>query len=216
MGLDQYLYARIVVGADDPLTGVIEENMTDEDREALDHRYEDGSGGTAYISGWDFPNRPPEPLYGLISAALGFVPHEGSPHINIRRSENGGFIVEPVVMYWRKCNQIHQWFVENCQGGIDECQESDPIHPEVLADLVERCDRITAAHRAAVPAGGPGEAMRAHDLASELLPTQGGFFFGSTDYDEWYWKDVEATAETLREQVFRLPKGATLFYRSSW
>jgi hypothetical protein len=26
---------------------------------------------------------------------------------------------------------------------------------------------------------------------SELLPTQSGFFFGSTDYDEWYFRDVK-------------------------
>jgi hypothetical protein len=26
---------------------------------------------------------------------------------------------------------------------------------------------------------------------AELLPTQSGFFFGSTDYDEWYFNDVK-------------------------
>jgi len=32
------------------------------------------------------------------------------------------YIVEEVG-YWRKANQIHNWFVENVQNGIDECQE---------------------------------------------------------------------------------------------
>ena len=27
--------------------------------------------------------------------------------------------VEIKVGYWRKSNQIHQWFVDNCQGGED-------------------------------------------------------------------------------------------------
>ena len=24
--------------------------------------------------------------------------------------------------YWRKANQIHKWFVDNVQGGIDDCR----------------------------------------------------------------------------------------------
>jgi hypothetical protein len=27
------------------------------------------------------------------------------------------------ICYWRKANHIHNWFVENCQDGKDECQE---------------------------------------------------------------------------------------------
>lgn len=33
--------------------------------------------------------------------------------------------------------------------------------------------------------------MENHDYAKELLPTTEGFFFGSTDYDEYYFNDVE-------------------------
>ena len=36
-----------------------------------------------------------------------------------------------------------------------------------------------------------------HSLAEELLPTEEGFFFGSTDYDEYYYKDLEETVEML-------------------
>ncbi len=25
------------------------------------------------------------------------------------------------VMYWRKSNAIHKWFVDNVQGGVDDC-----------------------------------------------------------------------------------------------
>lgn len=28
------------------------------------------------------------------------------------------------VAYWRKANAIHKWFVDNVQGGKDECQRS--------------------------------------------------------------------------------------------
>ena len=30
-------------------------------------------------------------------------------------------------------------------------------------------------------------------LAEEVLPTSDGFFFGNTEYDEWYFKDLEYT-----------------------
>ena len=30
-----------------------------------------------------------------------------------------------------------------------------------------------------------------HSRAEELLPTQEGFFFGNTDYDDYYFRDVE-------------------------
>ena len=33
--------------------------------------------------------------------------------------------LEASVGYWRKANHIHRWFVENVQGGEDECQEQD-------------------------------------------------------------------------------------------
>lgn len=33
--------------------------------------------------------------------------------------------------------------------------------------------------------------MENHDYAKELLPTTDGFFFGSTEYDEYYFDDVE-------------------------
>ena len=32
-------------------------------------------------------------------------------------------------------------------------------------------------------------------LAQRLLPTCSGFFYGSTDYDEWYFSDVKEVLE---------------------
>ena len=41
------------------------------------------------------------------------------------------------------------------------------------------------------------------DLAKELLPTQSGFFFSSTDYDKWYFSDVK----DARRQMKKLLRG---------
>jgi hypothetical protein len=55
------------------------------------------------------------------------------------------------------------------------------------------------------------------ERAEELLPTQSGFFFGSTDYDEGYKQDLEYTVERI-EKILNdsaLEK-CEFYYQSSW
>ena len=103
-------------------------------------------------------------------------------------------------MYWRKANQIHNWFVEHVQGGVDNCQEYY-VDKEILADLMNVC----------------GEVIADPSKAEELLPSSGGFFFGSTDYDEWYWENVKRTHKELKE-LLKLDLGYewSFSYQSSW
>lgn len=104
------------------------------------------------------------------------------------------------VGYWRKANAIHQWFVVNVQEGEDDCREYW-VDREQLQTLIDVCKTILAD-----PTKG-----------SELLPTRDGFFFGGTDYDEWYMKDLEYTVERL-EKVLADPAFAKsdFYYQSSW
>lgn len=46
--------------------------------------------------------------------------------------------------YWRKCNQIHRWFVENVQSGNDDCREYD-VEIDQLKSLRELCMSILRA-----------------------------------------------------------------------
>ncbi len=39
--------------------------------------------------------------------------------------------------------------------------------------------------------------MKDSSVASELLPTQDGFFFGNTGYDQFYWNDLEYTKNAI-------------------
>ena len=61
--------------------------------------------------------------------------------------------------YWRKANQIHHWFVENVQNGVDNCGEYY-VGSEKLTELLELCKKVEADH----------------SLADELLPSASGFF----------------------------------------
>ena len=79
------------------------------------------------------------------------------------------------VAYFRKVNFLIPFFgyEENCSNiEIDKYQ---------VEDLIEACKEVLANH----------------DKASFLLPTQAGFFFGSTDYDDWYFDDVESVKTTF-------------------
>ena len=54
-----------------------------------------------------------------------------------------------------------------------------------------------------------------HDLAESLLPTSSGFFFGGTEYDDWYFKDLEDTVKII-DDALKLPDQWDFNYRSSW
>lgn len=100
--------------------------------------------------------------------------------------------------YWRKANAIHDWFVKNCQGGVDECQASY-VARDQLIELRDTCQKV----------------LDNHKLARELLPTTSGFFFGSTEYDQYYFQDLELTVKII-DSVIDLPESWDFEYRSSW
>jgi hypothetical protein len=103
-------------------------------------------------------------------------------------------------MYWRKANAIHAWFVENVQDGVDDCKEYY-VDRETLEDLMNVCADVIADP----------------DRAKELLPPQGGFFFGAAEVDDWYWENIKRTYEELKALLL-LDLGAywSFTYQSSW
>jgi hypothetical protein len=104
------------------------------------------------------------------------------------------------VAYWRKANAIHQWFVENCQEGNDDCSEYW-VSREQLQELVDICEQI----------------MADRSKAEELLPTQSGFFFGDTAYDEWYFMGVEYTVQRFKKILSDTAlQKVDFYYQSSW
>jgi hypothetical protein len=107
------------------------------------------------------------------------------------------------LIYWRKANAIHGWFIRTCANGVDDCTPV-LVHSEQLPELYELCKKVLANH----------------DLAEELLPSQAGFFFGPTDYDQWYFSDLEQTVQDLEKNVINNPDLRTgkyqVIYRASW
>ena len=106
--------------------------------------------------------------------------------------------VEMKVGQWRKANEIHQYFVDNCQGGEDDCRMSY-VSRDKVTELLDLCKQVLADH----------------SKAEELLPTQQGFFFGSTEYGEWYFQDLEDTVSIL-ENCLTMGDDWEFYYQSSW
>ena len=109
-----------------------------------------------------------------------------------------GAEVSVTCAYWRKANQIHKWFVDNVQGGEDNCGEYYVSH-EKLKELLNTCT------------------LAVTNKNPNLLPPQAGFFFGGTDIDEWYWQDLMNTIEQI-QRVLKLSEMSKLsfYYTSSW
>jgi hypothetical protein len=99
--------------------------------------------------------------------------------------------------YWRKQNQIHRWFVQNVQDGIDNCGEYY-VSKSDLEKLLELCLAVKLDH----------------SQAEELLPAASGFFFGNTEYDEWYFNGIDNTIDILKEAL--KDEDGDYYYSSSW
>lgn len=101
---------------------------------------------------------------------------------------------------WRKANQIHRWFVDNVQEGEDDCR-TYYVERGKLTELLDSCKKV----------------KENPSLSEHLLPTQGGFFFGGTEYDENYMEDIEGTIEALEKLVDNEDLADwSFYYRASW
>lgn len=141
-----------------------------------------------YIKNWE--HNPPERQYDVQ------ITRGDGVKLNLVRPRE---IVEEVG-YWRKANAIHAWFVREVQDGVDNCQKAE-VSEEDLKRLFATVNEVL---------DDPSKAMT-------LLPPQAGFFFGSTEVNEWYLEDLKRTLEivggVLETTNF---SESTIYYESSW
>jgi hypothetical protein len=122
------------------------------------------------------------------------------PELKVYLTEDSNPIneVSAEIGYWRKANAIHGWFVDNVQEGEDDCKKYF-VNREDLETLKSICERVLADH----------------SLAEELLPGRQGFFFGNTEFDDFYFGDLEATVRII-DLALALPVEWNIHYQSSW
>lgn len=138
-----------------------------------------------YVKNWD--HMAPEELHEVT------LKREGKEI----KLDNPKYIIEEAGC-WRKANAIHGWFVKNIQRGVDDCKEYDVCRTD-LENLLGLVQKVLKS---------PGQ-------ASKLLPTQEGFFFGSYDYDKYYFEDLKYTEDILTKALSDT-EAHDFTYQSSW
>ena len=110
------------------------------------------------------------------------------------------------VAYWRKQNMLHHFILE--QTGADPNMNGAYVEVpyEVLYEFIGRANDILKA--------------RGHNrefLAEKLLPTHSGFFFGSTEYDKWYYESLKNIRADFRSIIQTTDfVNQTLYYSCWW
>lgn len=138
------------------------------------------------------------------------------------------------VAYWRKANAIHKWFVDHVQDGEDDCDYHREVTKQDLEELRDACKEILEKcvlvkgkvqngwkwddkKKKEIPNYQDGLLVANPDVCERILPSCDGFFFGGTEYNEWYIQDVKYTFETLSKIIEETDfEKQQLWYCSSW
>ena len=150
-----------------------------------------------YISRNDWTRSPSGELQDQINPLFNEIVERLEMKDVIDNTGFAGISVDLPMGYWRKANQIHNWFVTNLADGVDECQPIT-VRREDLEQLKELCIEVLAVK----------------ELAEDLLPTGAGFFFGSTTYDEYYYGDLNDTIGIINKCLES--KFDYFEYQASW
>jgi hypothetical protein len=171
-----------------------------------------------YVKNWD---HTPREKRNRITVRQG-----GKLRTNIK-PDRIEYVIEGIG-YWRKANQIHKWFVDNCQDGVDDCREA-LVSYENLKRLYNICKTVMDSielvdgkiqngwsykNGKEVPIMEMGKKIKNPKVAQKLLPSTGGFFFGNTEYDQYYAEDIKNTIKIL-EEILEDEDG-DFYYHSSW
>ena len=91
------------------------------------------------------------------------------------------------VGYFRKVNFLVSFFEESLQEEIQNLHKI-VVYKDNIEELLERCNQV----------------LKDHSKAEELLPTRPGFYFGTYEYDEYYFEDVKQVRDYCQEILLPL------------
>jgi len=81
--------------------------------------------------------------------------------------------------YFRKVNFLFEFF----SGSLNEEENTAVITKNDIETLIDNCEYV----------------LNNRDKADDILPTCDGFFFGSLDYDDYYFESVENVLQSFKK-----------------
>ena len=120
--------------------------------------------------------------------------------VEFEKTKRSYFKVEDA--YFRKVNFIYAFFQDDLVD--EECL----VSADDIKELIDTCVEVLKHHKT--------DSDEGYNYAMANLPTQGGFFFGSTKYDNWYWHDVEDCLTQMRKLHKKLKEGDMVQWYFSW
>lgn len=111
-------------------------------------------------------------------------------------------LVEVELGTWRNAIHIHRWFVNNVQGGVDDCEEYLVTHTK-LKELLRDCKRV----------------KEDNSLSMRLLPVKKRVLYGDSydESDELYYEEIDRTIKIIEKILSKINvKDRIILYESSW
>ena len=148
------------------------------------------------FSKWDKPDRADETNYPEDLKTF-------SAYIYDRNFKSVQTETRYQIGYFRKFNALHSYIVKTFANGIDNCQDII-LYKKDVEQIKKVLDEVLNVHQQA-------------EKAKEILPTQSGYFFGGTDYDEFYFDEVKVAANLMQSFLDNFDfENYQLVYRASW
>ena len=102
--------------------------------------------------------------------------------------------------YFRKVNFLVKFFEDK---GFDVPNQTPlAITREDAEELLSKCEEV----------------LKDHSKGLELLPTMSGFFFGNTDYNDYYYDSVEAVRDYVKDKLLpefdALEEGEDIYFET--
>jgi len=124
--------------------------------------------------------------------------------------------LEEEIYYWRKANMIHGWFKKNVKFINDSDIQSFEFGCEViekfkndLKEIINLFKKYKTRNEFKI-----NENDSIYKKIMEIMPPTEGFFFGSTDIDEWYLRTIEETYGFFSS--FKCNENDTFYYYASY
>ena len=222
MGLDMYLNKYPKLGLPISMVSNIENLFEWEER---DTKYADTP-----FSEWCYTSENDLPVKEIIDVCRGFY-HES--YYAWDESHRYPYkMIHDNIAYWRKANAIHGWIERHIDS--EELKNCDDykITKDMIVDLLLDCSfvldntklvegKVTNGYRCTDNGFEPiiedGLVVEDSTACEDVLPTESGFFFGSTEYTQWYLDDIKYTKSVCEKILDEVDFDRyELYYHASW